>query len=179
MNRLFEAIDVLGTFILTESSEISPEEIVKDSYEHIVSDLGKEVTIDVIFDDITNNYDQEYFKDDTPEHTTQATSDIRYYLRHLGLDYIDESENLNESNISSYSLNNDDPDDVYISCNIDIYDDSLLCIIPCLYDEETGEVKPSKRDINFIDDEGNEVYPDINYDEIIDNIPKDILDSLK
>lgn len=89
---------------------------------------------------------------------------------------ITESTDLTED--GNYELNTDDFDDVYISCKVDDSGDSILYIIPCLWDEENSKYYVSKNDINFIGDDGDEVYPDVDYDTIVNNIPKDILDSL-
>lgn len=76
-------------------NKLSPEEIVKDSY-NAVSSSGRELTIDNVLDDILKNYDQDYFLDDTPEHSKDSYDSIRYFLRKLGLKYedLDEAENL-------------------------------------------------------------------------------------
>jgi hypothetical protein len=77
-----------------EGTILSPEELVKSAYEHITSELGEEATVEAVLDDIMNNYDQDYFKGETPEDSKNDFDSVRTYLRRLGLHYkdLDESE---------------------------------------------------------------------------------------
>lgn len=81
-------------YTTTEGNKLSPEELVKSAYEHITSELGEEATIEAVLDDIMNNYDQDYFKGETPEDSKNDFDSVRTYLRRLGLHYkdLDESE---------------------------------------------------------------------------------------
>lgn len=82
---------------------------------------------------------------------------------------------------SQYYLNNEDKDDVYISCNVfdEDYGD-MMCIIPCKFNKETNKYEPAENDINYIsNDDGDEVYPEyIPNSEMISAIPEDILEDL-
>ena len=72
---------------IVKETELTPEALVKDAYNHLVSDLGKDPTVEDVFDDLVNNYEQEYFKDDTPEHSLQDVRAIKSILRRLNLSF--------------------------------------------------------------------------------------------
>ena len=71
--------------------------------------------------------------------------------------------------------------DVYIDCTITGTDEgTVLCIIPCKWNENTNKFEISEDDINFINpSNGDEAYPnDIDYTELINKIPAEIISKL-
>ena len=72
-----------------------PSEIVIDSYNHFVNDLGKTPTLDDIEEDILSSYDDayDYFKgNDSAEEASKDIKYIKSILRKEGLKYNDELE---------------------------------------------------------------------------------------
>lgn len=89
-DRLLGRIDRITDSEKLKESDF--DDIVKDSYNHFTSELGKIPTLEDIVDDIMVNYDQEYIKDETPEDSKNAIDDVRYVLRKFDLTYTDEGE---------------------------------------------------------------------------------------
>ena len=87
--------DCIAVFDKHETSD-DFKSIVLDSYKHF-TDLGKEPTIDDIVNDILKAYEQDYIRDDTPEHSLQSYRDVKYVLSKEGLTYLDESDEVTKA----------------------------------------------------------------------------------
>lgn len=72
-----------------------PDKMILDSYNHFAHDLGETPSVDDILEDIMNNYNQTYFKDNTPEEAERSYRGILSCLRDNRLEYTMD-ENLNE-----------------------------------------------------------------------------------
>lgn len=80
---------------LFDEKKDRPSEIVIDSYNHFVNDLGKTPTLDDIEEDILSSYDDayDYFKgNDSAEEASKDIKYIKSILRKEGLKYNDELE---------------------------------------------------------------------------------------